>query len=115
MDLCASTPSNKLDRFVFRYRDPLVETVDVLVGQLNQYTLNYTLPLLPEFAPQLLFRIEIVGIQVIPIALDWLRQMRNTDLVRLMTDALWDHQDLLSQGLICLPFYLAFFFVRGIS
>lgn len=47
----------------FRYRDPLVETVDVLVGKWNRYTLNDTLPLLPEFIPQLLFRIEIVGIQ----------------------------------------------------
>lgn len=58
----------KLDRLVFRTRDPPEFVVDALVTLWGQLSLIYAFLLL-QFLPHLLFRIQVEGILVNLIAL----------------------------------------------
>lgn len=56
--------NHKLDRFVLRYRDNLVETMKTLMAQWDQYTLIYALSVL-KLLSHLLCRIGVDGIKAI--------------------------------------------------
>lgn len=67
--LLACRFGNRIDLFVSRYRNLLMEAVDVLVVSWDQYSLSYAFPPL-KLLTHLLCRIKMGGILVI-IVLDW--------------------------------------------
>lgn len=65
--------NNKLDMFVFSCRNPLMETVDAVVAQWDQYILTYDFPSLKLFLLLNSAGLRMDGIPLILLPQDWLR------------------------------------------
>lgn len=70
MDLLVSKCNNKLDRFFTSSRDPWAFGVNALVTQWDQFTLIYAFLLL-QILSRLLNRVEMEGILLILVTLNW--------------------------------------------
>lgn len=99
MDLLAS---RKVQRFVARARDPLVDVSDALVASWSHYRFIYAFPALKPL-PRLVRRVEAKGIPVILIALDWPWHPWYAGVERGWSRTPQGHENLLSQGPISHP------------
>lgn len=103
--LLASGFNNKLNIFIFRFKDSFIFVVDALVTPSDQFNLICAILSLKH----LIYMIKMEGIMVILITLTWIIENWHLD-IRLLVgslQALPDQLNLLFHGPVCHPVSLA--------